>query len=100
LKGYLYILLCSNGSYYTGSTINLDERLKQHQNGVGANFTRKHLPLTLVYIEEFPRIDDAFYREKQIQGWSRTKKTALINGDQNEVHKQSECRNETHFSKK
>ena len=74
----MYILLCANGSYYTGSTIDLERRMKQHQNGEGANHTKKNLPVTLVYYEEYPRIDTAFYREKQVQGWSRKKKEALI----------------------
>lgn len=89
----MYILLCSNGKYYTGSTVDLERRLEQHNNGEGANFTRKHLPVHLVYYEEFDRIDDAFYREKQIQGWSHAKKEALINGDTNKLHKLAECRN-------
>jgi len=80
MTGYMYILLCSNGKYYTGSTTNLELRIEQHQNGTGANFTRKHLPVKLVYYEVFPRIDLAFYREKQVQGWSRRKKEALIQG--------------------
>ena len=79
-KAYMYILECSDGSYYTGSTKNLELRLQQHQNGEGANHTKKHLPVKLVYWEEYSRIDDAFYREKQVQGWSRKKKEALING--------------------
>ena len=69
----MYILECANGSYYTGSTKNIELRLRQHQSGRGANFTLKHLPVELVYYEEFKRIDEAFYREKQIQGWSRKK---------------------------
>ena len=81
MKGYMYILECSNGKYYTGSTIDLERRLKQHMEGKGANFTRKHLPVKLVYYEEFQRIDKAFYREKQVQGWSRRKKEALISGN-------------------
>jgi len=80
MKGYMYILECSDGSYYTGSTNDLERRLEQHQNGEGANHTKKHLPVKLVYFEEFQRIDEAFYREKQVQGWSRKKKEALING--------------------
>ena len=76
----MYILECADGSYYTGSTNNLERRLQQHQNGEGANYTKKHLPVKLVYFEEFQRIDEAFYREKQVQGWSRKKKEALING--------------------
>ncbi len=83
MKGYMYILLCSNGSYYTGSTKNLELRLIQHQNGEGANHTKKHLPVILVYYEEYQRVEQAFYREKQVQGWSRKKKEALINGDHN-----------------
>jgi predicted GIY-YIG superfamily endonuclease len=80
MKGYVYILQCSDDSYYTGSTTNIDLRLKQHQEGIGANHTKKRLPVVLVYYEEFDRIDKAFYREKQIQGWSRAKKEALIKG--------------------
>jgi putative endonuclease len=80
MKGYMYILLCSDGSYYTGSTIDLERRLEQHQNGEGANHTKKRLPVTLVYYEEYPRIDIAFYREKQVQGWNRKKKETLIEG--------------------
>jgi len=77
-KGFVYILECSDGSYYTGSTTDIEQRIQQHQNGQGANHTKKRLPVKLVYLEEFQRIDDAFYREKQIQGWNRLKKEALI----------------------
>ena len=77
MKGYMYILLCNNGHYYTGSTVDLESRILQHKNGEGANFTKKHLPVALVYYEEFDRIDEAFFREKQIQGWTRKKKEAL-----------------------
>ncbi|SEW05241.1 putative endonuclease [Kaistella antarctica] len=74
----MYILKCVDDSYYTGSTINLELRLAQHQNGEGANHTRKRLPVVLVYYEEYQNIAEAFYREKQVQGWSRKKKEALI----------------------
>lgn len=86
MKGFVYLLKCSNGKYYTGSTTNLEKRLWQHQNGEGSNFTKAHLPVELVYVEEFERIDDAFYREKQIQGWSRKKKEALIAKDFDLLH--------------
>src|SRR3989338_5944263 len=85
MKGYTYILLCADNSYYTGSTKYLDLRLKQHQSGEGANHTRKHGPVELVYVEVFNRIDHAFYREKQIQGWSRAKKEAIIRGEINRL---------------
>ena len=80
-KAYMYILLCADGSYYTGSTTNLDIRIAQHLSGVGSNYTRKHKPIKLLYTEEYNRIEDAFLREKQIQGWSRRKKEALIRGE-------------------
>ena len=80
MKGYMYILLCADGTYYTGSTIDLEKRLEQHQKGEGANHTKKRLPVILVYYEEYTRIDQAFRREKQVQGWSRKKKEALIEG--------------------
>jgi putative endonuclease len=97
MTGFMYILLCSNGQYYTGSTNDLKKRLAQHQNGEGANFTKKHVPVKLVYMEEFQRIDYAFHREKQVQGWSRKKKEALINGNTNQLHLLAECKNESHF---
>ncbi|MBI1315635.1 hypothetical protein GC167_02080 [bacterium] len=80
MKGWMYILECSDGSYYTGSTIDLDRRINQHQSGQGANHTKKRLPVVLVYSEEYPRIAQAFYREKEVQGWNRQKKEALILG--------------------
>jgi len=76
----MYILKCSDGSYYTGSTIDLESRLWQHQHGEGANYTKKKLPVELVYFEEYTSIADAFCREKQVQSWSRKKKEALIHG--------------------
>jgi putative endonuclease len=81
MTGYMYILKCADGTFYTGSTNNLELRLAQHQNGEGANHTKKRLPVKLVYYEKYPRIDEAFYREKQVQGWNRKKKMALINGE-------------------
>jgi len=76
----MYILLCSNRSYYVGSTIDLEKRIEEHRNGNGANHTKKHLPVELVYFEEYDRVSDAFKREKQVQKWRRQKKEALING--------------------
>lgn len=78
---YIYILECADGSYYTDSTWNLEKRLWEHENGLGANYTKKRLPVKLVYCEQCDRIEDAFLREKQVQGWSRRKKQALIEGN-------------------
>ena len=95
MKGWMYILKCADHSYYTGSTNNLELRLAQHQNGEGAHHTAKRLPLELVYVEEFNRIDEAFYREKQVQGWSRKKKEALIQEMPEHLHELAKCLNET-----
>jgi len=81
MECHMYILLCDDGSFYTGSTKNLQSRLSQHFNGEGANHTKKHEPVKLLYAERFDRIDYAFNREKQIQRWSHAKKEALINQD-------------------
>ena len=80
-KGYMYILKCYDDSYYVGSTKNLERRFDEHQEGKGAVYTGKRLPVRLVYYEEYSRIDEAFYREKQVQGWSRKKREALISGN-------------------
>ncbi len=93
---YMYILECSDGSYYTGSTVDLEKRLAEHQTGIGSNHTAMRLPVKLVYCEECDRVDDAFYREKQVQGWSRKKKQALIAGDTNALHDLAKCRNDTY----
>jgi len=78
---WMYILECADGSYYVGSTRNLEQRIFQHQQRLGAKYTSNRLPVTLVYGEEYDRIADAYAREKQVQGWRRAKREALINGD-------------------
>ena len=77
----MYILKCADGSYYVGSTKNLELRLFQHQSGKGSRYTSGRLPVELVYAEEYDRIIDAYAREKQVQNWSRAKREALINGN-------------------
>lgn len=79
---WTYILRCSD-SFYTGSTNGeLESRIWQHNHddAFAAAFTRKRRPVTLAYAERFDTVDAAFFREKQIQGWSRAKKIALIEG--------------------
>jgi type I restriction enzyme R subunit len=92
--GYMYILQCVDGSFHTGSTKELALRIEQHKNGEGANFTANHLPVKMVYYETFDRIDEAFKREKQIQGWSRAKKIALIQGDKEKLVQLSKSKSE------
>jgi len=78
---WMYILKCADGSYYVGSTKDLERRVSEHQQGLGAKYTSNRLPVKLVYGEEYDRVADAYTREKQVQGWRRVKREALINGD-------------------
>jgi type I site-specific restriction endonuclease len=80
-NAYKYILECADGSFYSGSTKNLSNRLNEHNEGQGSKHTKSRLPVKLVYYEIFDRIDEAFEREKQVQGWSKAKKIALIDND-------------------
>ena len=81
MAGFMYILKCANGTFYVGSTKNLIRRIHEHKTGNGANHTKRYGPVQLVYFEIYQRIDFAYYREKQIQGWTRKKKQALIDGE-------------------
>ncbi|MGA8852124.1 MAG: GIY-YIG nuclease family protein [Aeromicrobium sp.] len=75
---FMYILLCADGTFYTGSTRDVLHRLGQHERGDGAEYTKRRRPVTLVYFEEFDRIDHAFLREKQVQGWTHGRKRMLV----------------------
>jgi putative endonuclease len=77
---WVYILECVDGAFYTGSTVDLERRLFEHNAGLGANFTRKRLPVKVVFCARTENVDEAFGWEKKIQGWSRAKKLALIEG--------------------
>jgi predicted GIY-YIG superfamily endonuclease len=73
-------------SYYTGSTIDLEVRMAQHQIGYFKGYTRSRLPVELIWQQEFPTEHEAFVCERQIKGWSRAKKEALIRGDSGAIH--------------
>ena len=75
---YMYILECSDGTYYVGSTWDLARRVWQHNNTGGAAYTQTRQPVHLVYFEEYERVADAYSREKKVQNWSRRKRRALI----------------------
>jgi len=81
MKFWVYLLRCSNGAYYLGHTDNVSRRLKEHNAGCGAEYTKKYRPVGLVFKEPFESESAAIKREKQIKRWSHAKKTALINGD-------------------
>jgi putative endonuclease len=77
---WMYILKCSDGSFYVGSTNSFQTRLLQHQQGKGSFYTANRLPVELVYFEEYRNVAEAFAREKQVQNWSHSKREALIQG--------------------
>jgi putative endonuclease len=79
---FLYILLCADGSYYTGTTrTDLEHRVAQHNEGTYARAYTAQRPVTLVFAQWFDRIADAIEAERQVKGWSRAKKEALIHGE-------------------
>ena len=72
---------CSNGTYYTGTTNNIERRWQEHQEGLGANYTRKHPPKNLVFVKEYQSIDIAREVETKVKKWSQEKKKKLIAGE-------------------
>ena len=85
-KGYVYILKCSDNSFYTGVTSNLEKRFNEHQNGkYPGSYTHSRRPVTLVHSEQFNSMIEAIEREKQIKNWSIKKKEALINGEMDKL---------------
>jgi putative endonuclease len=95
-KYFVYILLCSDDSYYTGVTNNIARRFAEHQRGIhpeSYTFTRR--PTAIVFIREFNKPMDAIRFEKQVKRWSRLKKEALIRGDFDELKKLAQCKNAT-----
>jgi tRNA/rRNA methyltransferase len=78
---YAYLLRCADGHYYVGHTDDLDSRIAQHQAGAIPGYTQKRRPVQLLWADRFPDRDSAFAAERQIKGWSRAKKEALVRGD-------------------
>lgn len=75
------MLKCSDGHFYVGHTDNLESRIAGHQSGLIGGYTRSRRPVELVWHQEFATRDEALAAERQIKGWSRAKKQALIVGD-------------------
>ena len=78
---YAYIILCADGSFYTGHTDNLEHRIADHHAGRFPGYTSKRRPVRLMWSQDFPTRYEALSAERQIKGWSRAKKQALIDGD-------------------
>lgn len=92
---WVYILKCADGSYYTGSTSNLEGRIAQLNAGVLGGYTVSRLPVQLVFSQGFPQAEEAVRAERQIKNWSRKKKVALIARDFELLHELARCRNRT-----
>ena len=98
---YVYILKCSDGSYYTGVTSRLEERIKEHEDGRNKTaYTYFRRPIVLVFYEAFMDVEQAIYFEKKIKRWSRSKKEALVSGDFDRLQVLSTCKNKTHYKNK
>jgi len=86
MAAHLYILECADGSYYVGHTTGpLEARIAAHEQGAVAGYTKIRRPVRLLWAQEFATADEAFQRERQVKGWSRAKKRALIEGDWAEI---------------
>lgn len=95
---YVYILECADDSYYIGVTNNVGRRFIEHVTGLNeSSYTFKRRPLKLVFCKQFTSPMKAINYEKQVKGWTRVKKEALINLDYNELHKLAECKNNTSY---
>lgn len=93
---YVYILECSDDSLYVGVTNNVGRRFIEHISGLHEDsYTFNRRPLKLVYCKQFSSPLEAIEYEKQLKGWSRAKKVALINNDLELLHNLAECKNET-----
>jgi len=93
---YVYILECSDNSFYVGVTNDVGRRFIEHQSGIHENsYTYSRRPLKLIYCKQFIGPIKAIEYEKQLKGWSRAKKIALINNDLKSLHELAKCKNDT-----
>jgi putative endonuclease len=98
---YVYILKCNDDSYYVGVTDNIERRLSEHNEGYNKKaYTYRRRPVKLAFVSEFSEPGVAIEAEKQIKGWSRRKKIALINSNWRDLKRFSECRNHTSHKNK
>jgi putative endonuclease len=82
MGAHVYIVRCADGSFYVGSTrTSLEARVSQHNDGTFGGYTSRRRPVDLMFHQEFDRISDANAAERQIKGWTRAKKQALLRGD-------------------
>jgi len=93
---YVYMLSCADGSYYVGITNDLERRIGEHNFGIDPKcYTFRRRPLVLVHASDFCNVDDAIAWEKQLKGWTRAKKIALIDANWPQIHKLARCMNDS-----
>jgi predicted GIY-YIG superfamily endonuclease len=92
---YVYMLRCADGSYYVGHTDDLELRIAKHHEGTYACYTHERRPVELVFAAEFSTRVEALERERQLKGWTRAKKEALIRNDWDAIHRLARCRAST-----
>ncbi|QRR03081.1 GIY-YIG nuclease family protein [Dyadobacter sandarakinus] len=98
---HVYILKCADDSYYTGVTNNLNFRFVQHNSGINPEcYTYTRRPVELVFSYEFKYVNNAIAFEKQVKGWSRKKKEAIIKGNWEVLRELAECMNASHSGNK
>jgi putative endonuclease len=98
---YVYILKCADESYYVGITNDVEFRVAQHNSGRSETaYTNSRLPVELVYVEQYADYNLAIAREKQIKGWTRAKKKALIDENWDKLRELAVCKNETSHLKR
>lgn len=91
---YLYVLRCADNSYYVGTTRkSLEERLEEHNAGLHGGYTATRRPVEMIFAQYFETITDAISAERQVKGWSRAKKEAMINGEWNRLPELAKRRN-------
>ncbi|CAN1528064.1 COG2827 Predicted endonuclease containing a URI domain [Methylophilaceae bacterium] len=89
---WVYILRCADGSYYTGHTDNIERRLACHQSGEIPGYTNTRLPVEMIFNQATETREVALFAERQIKGWSRAKKEAMMRGDWDAVAKLAKCK--------
>lgn len=92
---WIYMLQCADGSYYIGHTDDLEKRVGEHEQGILKGYTSTRLPAKLVWCDSFVTRQEALERERQIKGWSRAKKEALVKGDWEKIKKLAKGRPST-----
>ena len=95
MEFHVYILRCSDGSYYTGHTDNIERRWAAHERGDIPGYASARLPVRLMFVESFVSRREAIEWERQIKGWTRRKKEALIQGDWDKIKDLAKARGST-----